>query len=129
MRRAFSSTSGGSSEYTAAYDATRGIVPFIPPPTSGTLIDNFAPTSTPTAAAFTTTGDTTANTGAVVYSLILDAGVGVNLVDGPNPPSATNNNTPTGTLAIGGGFLTAKNGAKLISRTAGTTSPTVAFGV
>lgn len=122
----FSNLSMGASQGAAAYDPLLGVVLFNSPPVSGTVIDNYAPTGTPTAATFTTAGPTTANTGAVVFDLILDGG-GVELVNGANPPSGTNNNTPTGTLAVGNA-VTAVNGAKLITAAAGTTNPTIAFG-
>jgi autotransporter-associated beta strand protein len=122
----FSNVSMGASQGAAAYDPVLGVILFNSPPASGTLIDNYAPTSTPTTATYTTTGAATANTGAVVFDLILDGG-GVNLVNGPNGPSGTNNNTPTGTLAIGNS-ITSQNGAKQITADAGTTNPTVAFG-
>ncbi len=63
----------------------------------------------------------------MVYQLILDAG-NVNLVDGANGPSATNNFMPFGTLGIGNSIIS-QNGAKAITVTAGTTNPTIAFGV
>jgi autotransporter-associated beta strand protein len=122
----FSDASNGASQGPAGYDPARGMVLFAPTPAGGTLIDNYAPTSTPPGSSFTTTGATTARTGAVVYDLILDGG-GVNLVNGPNAPSATNGNTPFGTLVIGRS-ITSQNGTKQITMTAGTSNPTVAFG-
>jgi fibronectin-binding autotransporter adhesin len=122
----FSNGTDGVGQGPAGYDSVRGVVLFAPTSAGGTLIDNYAPTSTPPGSAFTTTGATTANTGAVVYDLILDAG-SVNLVNGPNAPSATNGNTPTGTLLIGRS-ITSQGGSKQITAGGGTTSPTVAFG-
>jgi autotransporter-associated beta strand protein len=125
----FAGTSGtGTSTLPAVYDTTRGVILFTPTSASGTLLDNFAPTNLNNLAAYTTTGDATANTGVQIYSLVLDGGSTLTLNDGANAPSATNANTPTGTLRIAGGTLVAQNGAKTISAGSGTSTKVVDFG-
>jgi autotransporter-associated beta strand protein len=121
----FASTAGtGTSTVAAGYDTVRGIVAFTPTPVSGTAINNFAPENVPTIAAYTATGDTTAATGAQIYSLILDGGSTLTL-NGGNAAGPTNNNTPDGTLLIVSGLLTSQNGDKTVTSA---TPRTVSFG-
>ena len=123
----FANTAGtGTSTSPTGYDLTRGIIQFIPVVASGISINNFAPDNHSVATDFTTTGDTTASTGASIYALTLNVG-SILTLNGGNPPSATNNNTADGTLAILGGLLTSQNGNKSI--VIGSASPAViAFG-
>lgn len=115
----FANTSGTTTSSTpAAYDFTRGVLAFTPPIVNGTVIDNFPTTNTPLLAAFTTTGNTTANTGVQIYSLTLDGGSTLTLAN-VNAAGATNNNTAIGTLRIAGGVLTSQNGAKTITDASG----------
>ena len=125
LNAGFSNVSNGASQGLAGYDTNFGIVLVPTPAVSGNDIDNFPTTSVPISAIFTTNGPTTARTGAVVYQLILDGG-DVNLIDGLNGPSPTNNNTPFGTLGIGNS-ITSQNGPKAITQS-GATNPTIAFG-
>jgi len=83
----------------AGYDTVRGIIQFVPPPASGTTIDNVNAPNTSTIAAFTTTGNTVANTGVSVYSLTLDGGATLTL-NGGTAAQAGNGNTADGTLLI-----------------------------
>jgi fibronectin-binding autotransporter adhesin len=123
----FANTSGTTTSTLAAgYDVTRGIIQFSPPPASGTSINNFTPDNVSTIAAFTTTGNATAATGAQIYSLILDGGSTLTL-NGGNAASTTNGNTADGTLSLAGGVLTSQNGAKTIEVGTATT-PVIAFG-
>jgi autotransporter-associated beta strand protein len=97
----------GATTGPATYDATRGVILFVVGnATSGTFIDNInnvgAGTPTPTNAAFTTTGNTTANLGATINSLTLDQGPTLTLVPNVNAPQGGNNNTPADTLLITG---------------------------
>ena len=114
----FASTAGtGTSNVFAEWDSTLGVIQFVPVPVSGATIDNFAPTSTPLTADFTTNAAATAKTGASVFKLTLGAGTGLTLTGG-NAASTTNGNTPDGTLLIFGGLLTSQNGAKTIDSAA-----------
>lgn len=106
----------GSSTQWAGYDFNRGVVPFTPINTSGTIIDNVNPPNTPITAAFATSGNTTAFTGAQIFSLILDNGSNLTL-RGAYGPDRNNGFTPEGTLRIKGGYLETRNGAKTIQAT------------
>ncbi len=121
----FANTAGTATSGTAAgYDIVRGVIQFTPVATSGTSINNFSPDNVQLTAAYTTTGNTTAATGASVYSLVLDGGSTLTL-NGGNAASATNANTPDGTLNLSGGLLTSQNGAKTVTSVA---ARTVSFG-
>lgn len=125
----FVGTSGTTTSTTpAAYSFTRGVIAFTPPPFSGTVLDNYAPSNVSNVAAFTTTGNAVANTGVQVYSLTLDGGSTLTVNDGVNGPDAINNNTPTGTVRLAGGFLTSQNGAKTIQPGSGASTKIVDFG-
>ncbi|HEY2783544.1 MAG TPA: autotransporter-associated beta strand repeat-containing protein [Fimbriiglobus sp.] len=118
----YAATAGsGTSTIFAQWDSVLGVIPFTPIPISGSIIDNFAPTSTPLAADFTTNATATAKTGATIYRLTLDAGTGLTLTGG-NPADPINANTPDGTLAISSGLLsTTSTSAKTIDSDAART--------
>lgn len=110
----YAATAGtGTSTTQAQWDSVRGVIPFSSTPVTGILIDNFAPTSTPLNADFTTTGAATAKTGASIFRLTLDGGTGLTLTGG-NPADPLNANTPDGTFVLSSGQLIAQNGAKSI---------------
>jgi autotransporter-associated beta strand protein len=113
------------------YDPALGLIPFTPPPVSGTVIDNFNPIATPVLAEFTTTGAAVANTGVQIFSLVLDGG-SLSLND-VNPATTGihpvgNQNTPIGTLRLLGGQITSRNGAKTIQAGTGTAAKVVNLG-
>jgi len=93
----FANTSGtGTSSVSAGLRHGPRDHPFVPPPASGTTIDNVNAPNTSTIAAFTTTGNTVANTGVSVYSLTLDGGATLTL-NGGTAAQAGNGNTADGT--------------------------------
>ncbi len=101
----FASTAGsGTGTIFAQWDSVLRVIQLVPIPVSGATIDNFAPTSTPLAADFTTNATATAKTGASIFKLTLDAGSGLTLTGG-NAAASTNANTPDGTLSISSGLL------------------------
>jgi autotransporter-associated beta strand protein len=121
----FANTPGtGTSTQWAGYDFNRGIIPFNPVATSGTVIDNVNAPNTPITASFATLGNTTAFTGAQIFSLTLDNGSTLTLRSAYGP-DRNNGFTPEGTLRIKGGYLESRNGAKTIQAT---TAQAVDFG-
>ena len=123
----FEDTAGtGTSTAKAGYNTTLGVVRFVEVATTGASLNNFAPDNVPVTAAFTTNGNTTAATGASVFSLTLDVGSTLTL-NGGNGPAAANGGTANNVLSLSGGLLTSQTGAKTIG--VGTAvNPTIAFG-
>ncbi|MFT3882642.1 MAG: autotransporter-associated beta strand repeat-containing protein [Gemmatales bacterium] len=121
---------GGTGQ--ATYDATYGVVLFVAPVNaSGTVIDNIGAPQLTTNTNFTTTGDTTAKTGARLNSLTLDVGNNLNLVQtyaaAPGNGGGTGNgNTAIDTLLLSSGSLTVTAaGPKTVTAT---TTGVLAFG-
>lgn len=110
----------------AAYSFSRGVILYVPPASSGVVIDNFGTDTTPPTGGpvdpnsiFTTTGNTLVKMGAAVAGLVIDGGSTVTLRSGVYGPSPGNLSTPSDTFAVigpgsGVGTITSQNGAKTI---------------
>lgn len=110
----------------AAYSFSRGVILYVPPASSGVVIDNFGTDPSPPTGGpvdpnsiFTTTGNTLVKMGAAVAGLVIDGGSTVTLRSGVYGPSPGNLSTPSDTFAVigpgsGVGTITSQNGAKTI---------------